>query len=151
MDNRRRALLADSGDKAKYIYKAGWTAFQNATIARGESYCLFKSDYLKIGTDGNSSNEKLAVLKADFTPYKKLFISVKRGPSSFVSVEDGLICVGWGNSSGFYYETYTNVTSTSYLTNAVFDISNAAGDKYIHLRWKASGNSGLFVYDIHFE
>lgn len=144
---RRRALL-NSGEKAKYVYKAGWTAFQNATIYSGSSYCHFNSDHLKIGSNSSSSSSgKLVVLKADFTKYKKLYITAK---TTSKGSESGITCVGWDNNSGFYYENYVDLNTYS-TTTATWDITSVTGNNYIQLRYHKTGSGGLQVYDIHFE
>jgi hypothetical protein len=148
MDNRRRALLADSGDKATYIYKVGWTAFQNATIESGSGYCHFNSDHLKIGSNSSSSSSgKFVVLKADFTKYKKLYITAK---TTSKGSETGITCVGWDKYSGFYYNNYVDLNTIS-TTTATWDITSVSGENYIHLRYHKSGSGGLQIYDIHFE
>ena len=145
--NRRRMMLEK---RILQIYQPGWKAFENATIAKGEEWAQFENDYLKVGPKYSSSSGKAVVLKADFTPYKKLVISARRGAGAIV--ESGYICVGWSKDVGFYYDNvnYVDVTKAS-LETFEFDISGAEGEKYIHLRWWVEGSGGLFVYDIHLE
>ena len=132
---------------ATYVYKAGWTALQNATVYSGAGYCLFKSDYLKIGSDSSSSSSgKLVVLEADFTDYKKLYITAR---TTSKGSETGFTCVGWDNSAGFYYEGYVDLSTT--VSTSTWDIASVKGTNYIHLRYHKSGSGGLEIYDIHFE
>lgn len=132
---------------ATYVYKAGWTALQNATVDSGAGYCLFKSDYLKIGSDSSSSTSgKLVVLEADFTDYKKLYITAR---TTSTGSETGFTCVGWDNNAGFYYENYVDLSTA--VSTSTWDIASVKGTNYIHLRYHKGGSGGLEIYDIHFE
>lgn len=148
MDNRRRLLSNSSADKGLYIYKKGFTTWENATATIGNNATVtFGSDSVVV-TNPNSANitskVNLLVPQSVYGEYSKLVFKAYATHAKGRVVWDASIIAG---VPGEEIETYP---STSPAQEYSVDISQSTGDRYIVIipYYK---NATVTVYDIHFE
>jgi hypothetical protein len=144
--DRRRALLG-GGKEPLYIYKPGFTAWQNIQSATPTTVSVtFNADNVTVGhqrSNNTSTLLSLLISESVYKGYKKLIIKI----SSSASYTQNQIC--WGTTAGNVASgTAYNLSTTP--TEYIFDISSDTGNRYIILRIYGAMAKHT-IYDIHFE
>lgn len=147
--DRRRALLGGVGKL--YIYKAGWTEFENCQVASDTFPAdrkSFESDYLKLWKTSVSSTHKL-VLYLDFTGYKKLVVEVRAHGQMESIVANKDTKIGYmTTATGSVYGINSDYLSTKQTVYEI-DISSQQGYRWIGMQ--VHYRDTMYVYDIHLE
>lgn len=147
--DRRRALL-DSGDKILYIYKPGFTSWQNVEnviLGMSSMTTTFNSSnvVVKASNGGWAYCIELKILQNTYSKYKKLVFTA----SSTNTDKDALI--SWDNKARENAQLGgIKTTLTTSAKEYSVDISGNTGDGYIGI-YPSEKNATITIYDMHFE
>lgn len=140
--DRRRALLGGGKKPPLYVYKPGFTSFQNNSGASGSASILinFSSSYVKIYSYEDYPTYHIQFNEAIYKGYEKLIVTAN------ASRNDSNFKLYWntGATNGGI-----SVKLTKTIQEFVFDISADSGTRFLHMTpyWSSEFN----FYDIHFE
>ena len=145
--DRRRALLG-GGKKILYVYKPGFTSWQNInqSTTDGTISTSFGSDSVTLTGRDTYNTLNLRIPESIYGKYEKLVFKAKS------SKNDSNLKICWSKTAN--YTGDSNGSTVSRITTTVqefsVDISNDSGKRFIVMSVYYSGTV-FTIYDIHFE
>lgn len=151
MNNRRKMLLGDGGDKGLPIYKKGatdWLNVEEATLNRSSMTVTFNSDNVAV-TSGGSGYNYYVLLKISQSVYGKYSKLVFTAIASSVSSATSITWTTSQPASGAPPSGEQAMLTTT-LQEYSIDISGESGDRYIQILPHGKDYT-ITIYDMHFE
>ena len=145
--NRRRALLG-GGKKILYVYKPGFTSWQNInqSTTDGTISTSFGSESVTVTGRDTYNTLNLQIPESVYGNCKKLVFKAKS------SKNDSNFKICWSKTADYTGGSNGSTVSTITKTAQEFsvDISNDTGNRFIVMSVYYSGTV-FTIYDIHFE